>query len=106
MLIEDTEGLHRKNIQNLIDLYGVQREPEIRTLYDQQRRELESKATIHDHLPFFTYQQTERILIQSYGKPIKIPKTIPIELQESIQPEQTHAKRRSLIKGLLGRLGL
>jgi len=89
MLLEDTEGIHRSNVQKLIDLYGINREQEIRDLYSRQRSDLEAMARIKDHIPFFTYQQTERVLIDWYGKPIKVERTAPeVETPQSPQPKK------------------
>lgn len=106
MLIENTEGIHSSNIQKLIDLYGEEREKEIRDSYQQYRASLESVATIKDHLSFFTYQQTEKILRDKYGKPIIKTKTILLETQESSQEEQPQKQRRTRKRGLLKLLRL
>ena len=98
MLNEDPEAVHRNNLTKLSDLYGLNKEQEIRDLYQQSRAELESKASIQDHIPFFTYQQTETILKQRYGKPQKQLHQSGLTPQE--QP-QTRPKSRSRLLRLL-----
>jgi len=97
MLIDDPESIHRNNLAKLIGLYGINKEREIRDLYQQYRSEIESKATIPDHIPFFTYQQTETSLNVRHGKPkTQSPKT---QSRQSEQPEtQKQEKRKGLLR--------
>ena len=102
MLIEDIEGIHRNNIHKLMDSYGREKEQEIKGLYEEQRQELQSIATIQDHIPFFTYQQTEKILRDKYGKPIiKKDKSDTSEQQEQQQPQLHREQKRSRLLRLL-----
>jgi hypothetical protein len=73
--LEDSEKTHTDNISKLIKAYGESREQEIRELYNQNRTGLEANATIKDHIAFFTYRETEKILTERYGKIVRDSKT-------------------------------
>ncbi|MFA5258795.1 MAG: hypothetical protein WC979_06295 [Candidatus Pacearchaeota archaeon] len=99
--LEDPEKIHNSNISRLIESYTELREQEIRELYGQNRIRLETNATIKDHIPFFTYQETEKTLMEKYGKPIKISKdkkpdsSKPYESEKATQSPQ---KRKGLLR--------